>query len=607
MQSKPFFFSTLIPALALRGIRILSIRTIVVLTISLFLTGDLFPSPGEEATNLLAPVRTDSPRDTMVTFITSMNRYREEEVHGSPDAQRFLEDAIRTMDLSDVSQVLQENAGRQSAIFLKEVIDRVIVIDPERIPGTLHDSGVEPPERWRLKGTEILIRRVDSGDRKGEYLFTTDTVLRARDFYNRVRSLPYLEGSGQGALYRAQWVDENLPAWARDMFLGFYWWQWLGLFALILAGLVFRALIRSTLDFLNFLARKTRYTLDQNLTRLAKGPLDLLAMGVFWFATLRLLRFEGDLYTFLSLAIRGVISIALIWAAYRLSSLLTIYFQKMAEKTESTLDDHLVPLLNRTIRIFTIILGTLVAVQNLGVNVMSLLAGLGIGGIAFALAAKDTVANFFGSIMILFDSPFQVGDWVVLGSAEGTVEEIGFRSTRIRTFYNSLITVPNSDLMNARIDNMGRRKYRRIRTTLGIRYDTDPERIEAFLEGLKKIIQANPHTRKDYFHVVLSGFGSSSLEIMVYCFLEVPDWSVELVERQNLFLEFLRLAKELKVEFAFPTETLIVEDFPGKGSLRPDIPSETPQALREKAHRFGQGGDGAMPGGQGIFTPPFRE
>ena len=210
----------------------------------------------------------------------------------------------------------------------------------------------------------------------------------------------------------------------------------------------------------------------------------------------------------------------------------------------------------------------------------------------------------FGSIMILTDRPFRIGDWVLVDKIEGTVEEIGFRSTRIRTFYNSLVSVPNSVVANTNIDNMGARKYRRIKTFFGITYDTPAERVESFLEGIKNIVKANPYTRKDYYHVVFNGYGDSYLEVMLYCFLEVPDWATELVQRQNIYLEVLRLARELGVEFAFPTRTLHVETLPGQPPGREALDHD---AMVGGAAAFGPGGGLAQPGGLGYFTPPYRD
>ncbi|MEA3275164.1 MAG: mechanosensitive ion channel family protein [Pseudomonadota bacterium] len=166
-------------------------------------------------------------------------------------------------------------------------------------------------------------------------------------------------------------------------------------------------------------------------------------------------------------------------------------------------------------------------------------------------------------------------------------------------------TIPNSEAVSKNIDNMGMRTYRRVYTKVGIRYDTPPERVEAFLEGIKRIIQANPTTRKDYFHVVLNDFGPDSLVVMLYFFVKVPDWSAELVERQRVFLEVIRLADALGVGFAFPTQTLEIESFPGQPGREPR-PAASDDELRRIAEDFGRG-TSARPGGLGIFVPPHEE
>ena len=148
-------------------------------------------------------------------------------------------------------------------------------------------------------------------------------------------------------------------------------------------------------------------------------------------------------------------------------------------------------------------------------------------------------------------------------TSTATVEDVGIRSTRIRTFYNSLISVPNSEIAGTSIDNMGKRRFRRVKTTLSIAYDTPPENIEAFCEGTRELIRRHPYTRKDYFHVYLNDFSASSLDIMLYCFVETPDWGTELREKHRLFADILRLAQRLGVEFAFPTQTLYMREDKG--------------------------------------------
>ena len=207
-------------------------------------------------------------------------------------------------------------------------------------------------------------------------------------------------------------------------------------------------------------------------------------------------------------------------------------------------------------KVFIFVFGMIYIADSLNIKVAPLLAGLGIGGIGFAFAARDTLENFFGSLTVVVDRPFQVGDWVVIGDVEGTVEDVGFRSSRVRTFYNSLVTIPNGNLVRATVDNYGRRKYRRWKTHVSITYDTPPEKIEAFCEGIRELIRVHPYTRKDYYQVWLHQFAPSSLDVLVYMFFEAPDWTTELRERQRLILDIIRLANHLGIEFAFPTETV---------------------------------------------------
>ena len=166
-----------------------------------------------------------------------------------------------------------------------------------------------------------------------------------------------------------------------------------------------------------------------------------------------------------------------------------------------------------------------------------MIAGLGLGGLAFALASKDMVQNLFGSVTILLDRTFAVGDWIIVDGKEGSVESIGFRSTRIRTFYNSMLTVPNSTFITASVDNMGERRYRRLSTKLGLAYETPPDKIEAFCEGVRELVRQHPYMRKDYFHVYFNGYADSALEILVYVFWETPEWSTELRERHRFLLD----------------------------------------------------------------------
>jgi len=392
-----------------------------------------------------------------------------------------------------------------------------------------------------------------------------------------------------------------LPAWLRGTVFGVEYWQYLALCLILLAGLVVRKIIQVLVaSRVKKLADKVGQKWAIKLVDVFGSPGATLVMAGMLRLAYPELGLPSGAVAALSVAVRMLVVVSIVWAIYRLVDVLAERMAVKAALTESKLDDQLVPLVRKSLKVFCVIAGVLFILQNLDVNVASLLAGLGIGGVAVALAAKDTIANFFGSIMIFVDRPFQIGDWVVVEGCEGIVEEVGFRSTRIRTFYNSVITLPNAKFTETKIDNYGARQYRRTYVTLGLTYDTTPEQMQAFVEGIRAIVQANPYTRKDYYEIHMSGFGAHSLDVMVYIFFRVTNWSEELRERHNVFLEIMRLARDVGVQFAFPTQTLHVESLAAPGAERNlGQPLAAPQ-LAEVVHAFGPEGERARPSGPKI-------
>lgn len=347
--------------------------------------------------------------------------------------------------------------------------------------------------------------------------------------------------------------------WLYSSTLGIAHGDWLFFLACVFAGLVLKKSSHLLVIWAKRFTRKTSNSFDDAILDAVERPLGGILASLFWIVCASRVELSEDAGFFLEKGLQILLSFYLIFAAYRLTDVLADFLDRLSKKTENELDDHLVPLISKTLKVFVVVFGSLVTIQNLGVNVLSLLAGLGLGGLAFALAAKDTAANLFGSLMIIIDRPFKVGDWIVVDDAEGTVEEIGLRSTRIRTFYNSQVSIPNSKTANVDIDNMGRREFRRVYVRLGITYSSTVEKVEAFRSAIRDIITAHPHTRKDNFHVYFNNYADSSLEIMVYFFLKTPDWASELKCREEILLEIMRAAEKVGVSFAFPTRSLHLE------------------------------------------------
>ena len=508
----------------------------------------------------LAYVKTDSPRDTMETFMKAMNDYRQGMLEDSKDKKERIQDAIRCFTEKNTNIVSSLEEKEMGAVFLKEVIDRVLLVDLSKIPEKI------PGHRWRLKNTEIVLKLEKKGEREGEWLITESSWKRARDFYQRVKDKPYIKGSGQGAFYSQPWMEAYLPDWSKKENFSLKNWQWLGLFF----GFFFGLFIKFLTELFVGLYRKINFIKKQNwkteFVEQMESPLGLFVAGLFWYAWIRYLKLEALAFGVTNGLVQVVFGVAITWAVYCCVEVLGVFFKSGTGKKESLPGKQLIPFLEKTLKIAVILFGFLAVLQNMGVNVFSLLAGLGLGGLAFALAAKDTAANLFGSIMILADNPFKIGDWVLVDGVEGTVEEIGFRSTRIRTFYNSLVTIPNANMANAQIDNMGERSYRRVSTHLDIAYNTPREKIENFITGVRKIIDKHPSTRKDSYHVYFSDYGESSLKIMLYFFFIADDWGEELKSKQDIYLKIFDLAQELNIEFAYPTQTLYFNNLKNRES-----------------------------------------
>lgn len=423
----------------------------------------------------------------------------------------------------------------------------------------------------------------------GQWVFSTATIQQVPDLYQATFS-----GVIEALL-------DRLPEWTKGEWFGIEIWQYLGVFIWLLIGVILRKIFEFVLDnYIRRITQKTRFTWDDDLLDGVERPSGFIFLMAFFSVTYTNLQLSVTVNLYLSNILEIAVSAGFVWLFYNLADVFSKYLTVVTSKTENKLDDQLVPLIRKTLRFFVVVMGVILILQNNGYNVASLIAGLGIGGLAVALAAKDTLANFFGSITIFADKPFRIGDWIKVGSVEGVVEEVGFRTTRVRTFYNSLVSVPNSQIATTDIDNFGMRQYRRLKTVLNLTYSTTPEQMEAFVEGIKAIVKANKHFRQDFYEVHFNSFGAHSLDVLVYVFFDVPDWSTELQQRHNFHLEVLRLSKEVGVEFAFPTQTLHVDSF-HKDQPREVGESRTEEELATGVQAFGPGGSKGNPDGLRIY------
>ncbi|MEM9345719.1 MAG: mechanosensitive ion channel family protein [Planctomycetota bacterium] len=507
------------------------------------------------------PEERSSPRAAMFTFLDAMNAIKRG-------------DKVRWYEvfgvLGEPSPTAKEaHVLQRRAVKLLESLDYIGQVEASELPGPtnspakfhvyfpqpfngVHDRAV------RDIGRDDLVIAFAFNEELG-WAFSEDTFEALNELHtllleNRTRQFEEQINSEVRDVL-VDWIPDALK---QDKLFGLLYWQWIALALLILLGVMIDQATRAFLRVLltSRLAKAGREVEPEQIVRAAR-PFGFVIGGVLVMLGLTVLGLPDLAYRFLYGAAAVFTVLSGILAAWQLIDLVIAIVLEQVQKTKTKFDDILVPMFGKAAKIFAVAIGIIYGAQALNLPIVPLIGSLGIGSLAFAFAAKDTIENFFGSVAVILDKPFEVGDWVVIdGSTEGTVEELGFRSTRIRTFYNSQITVPNSTLVRATVDNYGRRKYRRWKTHVGVQYDTPPDKLIAFTEGIRELVRQHPYTRKDYYQVWMHQWSSSSMDVLLYIFFEVPDWSTELRERERMFVDIVRLADSLGVQFAFPTQTV---------------------------------------------------
>ncbi len=252
--------------------------------------------------------------------------------------------------------------------------------------------------------------------------------------------------------------------------------------------------------------------------------------------------------------------VTIFWTILQSVEYLGLRLQFRAEQTESKVDDQLIPFAIEIGKVLVVIFSIVVILANVfDQNITALAAGLGVGGVAVALASKESLENLLGSFTIFLDKPFQVGDVIKIGTITGLVEKVGFRSTRIRTFDKSLVTVPNKNLVIAELDNLSLKPVRKVKIDIGLTYDTSVDQIKEIVSEIQKIINEHPKTNQDG-KVRFLNFGASSLDIMVLYFVNGIDWGILIDTQQEINFKIIEIVKKHGSDFAFPTTSVFLEN-----------------------------------------------
>ncbi|MFC1643612.1 mechanosensitive ion channel family protein [Chlamydiota bacterium] len=273
-------------------------------------------------------------------------------------------------------------------------------------------------------------------------------------------------------------------------------------------------------------------------------------------SSMNYLKVEENVKKTLDAVIQVIIGLIIIYFIFKIVDVLFAFLSEKANKTKTKLDDALLPVLGKSIKIFFAAITLLFILNNLGYNVTAIITGLGVGSFAVALASQDTLKNFFGSIVIFADRPFNIGDRILVESIEGTVESIGFRSTRVRTLEGTLVTIPNSKMGDAIINNIQKRPTRKTVSEIGVTYNTSLEKLRKGTEIIRKILKEHPSTEDYLAH--FNNYGPYSLNIKVIHWCKYLEYNKYLEAIEEINFSIKDAFEKERIEFAFPSQTIYI-------------------------------------------------
>lgn len=539
--------------------------------------------------NPLAPPDTSSPRATLKSYLDIMGEYGRllrTDLHTKSQAselrdQRLEDKAELCFDLSKVSRERVDDVANDALNLLIEILDRIEIPPHEDIPDAAA-VGSEELTRWRIPNTEITIAKVKEGPREDEWLFSPETVARRMEFYNKVKHLPYRSDpiSGKigpfGGIYEAyvrypeetfpsEWIDD-LPGWAKTVHFGQPVWKWAGMVLVLLSGCLAFALI-------------------WRISKRAQARQDEGGKHIHWWnllpplsgAILALLADElideqinaiGVVEAAIETGLWSVVLFCWAWAIIAAGGIIADILIQAPALQRRDVNASLIKITTRIISIVIAVWVVLEGADRFGLSIVPMLAGLGVGGLAIALAVRPTLENLIGGFMLFMDKPVRVGDLCRFGDQLGFVEEIGLRSTRIRKYEDTVVSVPNAQFSQLELENLSRRKKILFQVTLGLRYETTSDQLRYVLAKLREMLLGHAKVSPEDFRVRFRRFGDYSLDIEVFAYVLTNDrleyWAI----REDLNLRIMDIVKEAGTGFAFPSQTAYLTDDSGLDAER---------------------------------------
>ncbi len=511
----------------------------------------------------LEPPDTSSPRATLESFMHNSSEgssgYRAGK--GRSELLPWFDRANRCLDLSHVSPDRLAATATEAGLLLYEVLNRAGLPDFEDIPDAaeVEDRNLQS---WVIPRTQIVLSRVEEGDRKGEFLFSTRSVDRVLRNYESVRHLPhnsiYEEGTYEEYVTRPDfrvpytWADE-LPAWANQRILRNPLWKHLALVVIIALGAGLAFLIHR-------LGRGWDHRFAQYGGKWGVGILVFASSLVviplaIEFVLGDIIGIRFGMQAAISKVLLAIAFVAAIFALFVLIEFAANLLISSRRFQQGSADAQFLKVSARIIGILAGVFILLQATEYLGYELTPVLAGLGIGGLAVALAARPTLENIIGGFTLFADRPVKVGDYCRFGEQEGTVVDIGLRSTRLRLRDDTLVSVPNANFAQMELHNQSERRQRLYRPVIGLRYETTTEQLRYVLAKLREMLLAHPEVASEPVFVRFMGFGTCSLDIELFANTRAGNWLEYRAIREDINFRIMDIVKEAGTGFAFPSQT----------------------------------------------------
>jgi MscS family membrane protein len=526
--------------------------------------GETAPAPTAGAQALHDELERGSPRSSVAAYLKACREGDFEKAAGYLDLRQL------------------QSEGAILARQLRVVLSRTLWVDLDALsdePQGKSDDGL-PPYRDRI-GTittaagkvEVLLQRVPREDGVRIWKIAAVTVAQVPDLYQEFGYGP-LERFLPQIFFEFELLDIGL-------------WQWLALLILVILTAVVSWLIAATvLRLLRPVVARTATQVDDQALEAFLGPVRLAAAVVVFALGTAPLGLHLQAQSFFSTALRALFIVALTWFLLRIVDVLAATVEQRLRERGDLGATALVPSGRKAVKFAVLLVATVAALDSLGFSVTALVASLGVGGIAVALAAQKTIENLFAGATLYADQPVRVGDFCRFGDKVGTVEDIGIRSTRVRTLDRTLVTIPNAEFSSIQLENFAKRDRMRLFAMIGVRYETTPEQLRYILVEVRKLLYAHERVTPDPARIRFVGFGAYSLDLELFAYVDTADWSEFLGIREDILLRVMDIVEASGSGFAFPSQTLYLGKDEAPSPERAREVAEQVQGWRERSEIF---------------------